>query len=282
MRYRDVLDKFPVFGREGCALPLGRAVQHTGEIDAEAPLELLWVFGPPEHALDGFAQVTIETAGEGRFGVLVASSVMSRRVRRGCRRRPDDVVRDAGTADSRDRDDLRRAGGHRPRASRDARRASSRARLPRSWCSSAISAARGARRAHRLRGALCSTSRRALPHPPTRDRSVASSAPPFRSSPAARSGECGGDAREAAAACDACATGAFAALVTAPVQKSVMQDAGLAFTGHTEFFAGAHRHAARGDAAGRRRADAPLRVALVTTHLALKDVAAAIDARGVA
>ncbi len=38
-------------------------------------------------------------------------------------------------------------------------------------------------------------------------------------------------------AADACATGAFAALVTAPVQKSVMQDAGIAFSGHTEFFA---------------------------------------------
>jgi 4-hydroxythreonine-4-phosphate dehydrogenase len=36
---------------------------------------------------------------------------------------------------------------------------------------------------------------------------------------------------------DACATGAFAALVTGPVQKSVMQDAGIAFSGHTEHFA---------------------------------------------
>ncbi|MET0203947.1 MAG: 4-hydroxythreonine-4-phosphate dehydrogenase PdxA [Casimicrobiaceae bacterium] len=85
-----------------------------------------------------------------------------------------------------------------------------------------------------------------------------------------------------AAACDACATGAFDALVTAPVQKSVMQDAGLAFMGHTEFFAartGTPRVVMMlvGGAA-----DAPLRVALVTTHLALKDVAAAIDERGVA
>ncbi|MEP7276312.1 MAG: 4-hydroxythreonine-4-phosphate dehydrogenase PdxA [Betaproteobacteria bacterium] len=85
-----------------------------------------------------------------------------------------------------------------------------------------------------------------------------------------------------AAACDACATGAFDALVTAPVQKSVMQDAGLAFMGHTEYFAartGTPRVVmmlAGGDPA------APLRVALVTTHLALKDVAAAIDARAVA
>ena len=85
-----------------------------------------------------------------------------------------------------------------------------------------------------------------------------------------------------AAACDACATGAFDALVTAPAQKSVMQDAGLAFMGHTEFFAartGAPRVVMMlvGGVA-----EAPLRVALVTTHLPLKDVAAAIDRRAVA
>ena len=71
---------------------------------------------------------------------------------------------------------------------------------------------------------------------------------------------------------DACATGALAALVTAPVQKSVLLDAGFAFTGHTEFFA--------------ERAHVPrvvmllvgggLRVALVTTHLPLVAVSAAI------
>ena len=77
-------------------------------------------------------------------------------------------------------------------------------------------------------------------------------------------------------ACDACAEGAFAALVTAPVQKSAILDAGIAFTGHTEFFAertGTPRVVMMlvgGDA------DAPLRVALVTTHLALADVPAAI------
>jgi len=76
--------------------------------------------------------------------------------------------------------------------------------------------------------------------------------------------------------CDGCATGAFAALVTGPVQKSVMQDAGLPFTGHTEFFA-ERTHTPRvvmmlvGGASG-----SPLRVALVTTHLPLRDVPAAI------
>ncbi len=38
-------------------------------------------------------------------------------------------------------------------------------------------------------------------------------------------------------AIDACATGAFAALVTAPMQKSVMMDAGIPFSGHTEYLA---------------------------------------------
>jgi len=77
-------------------------------------------------------------------------------------------------------------------------------------------------------------------------------------------------------ACDACAQGTFAALVTAPVQKSAILDAGLPFTGHTEFFA---------ERTGTPRvvmmlvggaADAPLRVALVTTHLPLAAVPAAI------
>ena len=36
VRYKATLDRFPVFGREGYALPLGRAVQHTGEIERRA------------------------------------------------------------------------------------------------------------------------------------------------------------------------------------------------------------------------------------------------------
>ena len=79
-----------------------------------------------------------------------------------------------------------------------------------------------------------------------------------------------------AKACDGCATGAFSAMVTAPVQKSVMLDAGIPFSGHTEFLA--ERTGTRrvvmllvgGDAAR------PLRVALVTTHLPLADVPGAI------
>jgi len=77
-------------------------------------------------------------------------------------------------------------------------------------------------------------------------------------------------------ATDACATGEFDALVTAPMQKSVMMDAGIAFLGHTEYLAG-RTHTPRvvmmlvgGEP------DAQLRVALVTTHLALADVPAAV------
>jgi alpha-D-xyloside xylohydrolase len=59
IRYRAKLDQFPVFGREGRALPLGRAVQHTGEIDTAKPLEMLWVFGKPEHAMTDFVQLKV-------------------------------------------------------------------------------------------------------------------------------------------------------------------------------------------------------------------------------
>lgn len=64
VRYRAKLDQFPVFAREGYALPLGRAVQHTGEIDAARPLELLWVFGRPAVPLAGFAQARIDLTGD--------------------------------------------------------------------------------------------------------------------------------------------------------------------------------------------------------------------------
>ena len=73
-------------------------------------------------------------------------------------------------------------------------------------------------------------------------------------------------------ACDGCSNGEFAAMVTAPVQKSTLMDAGYRFSGHTEYLA------------ERTRAALPvmlllndqLRVALVTTHLALSDVPHAI------
>lgn len=75
-----------------------------------------------------------------------------------------------------------------------------------------------------------------------------------------------------ARACDGCLNGEFAALVTGPVHKGVINDAGIPFSGHTEFFA---------ERAGCARvvmmlATEALRVALATTHLPLKDVSAAI------
>ena len=63
VRYRAKLDQFPVFAREGYVLPLGRAVQHTDEIDAERPIELLWIFGPPTMSLSGFPQLHIDAHG---------------------------------------------------------------------------------------------------------------------------------------------------------------------------------------------------------------------------
>jgi 4-hydroxythreonine-4-phosphate dehydrogenase len=69
-----------------------------------------------------------------------------------------------------------------------------------------------------------------------------------------------------------CQSGEFAAMVTAPVHKGVINDAGIPFTGHTEYLA---------EQTGTPRvvmmlAGAGLRVALATTHLPLKDVSAAI------
>lgn len=70
-------------------------------------------------------------------------------------------------------------------------------------------------------------------------------------------------------AVEGCGSGEFSGLVTAPLQKSIINDAGIAFTGHTEFLA--------------ELTDAPkpvmllvadeLRVALASTHLPLRSVA---------
>jgi alpha-D-xyloside xylohydrolase len=75
LRYAARLDQFPVFGREGCALPLGRAVQHTGEINRENPLELLWLFGKPSQPLDGYRQVRIENDRSGTSVVRATLNV---------------------------------------------------------------------------------------------------------------------------------------------------------------------------------------------------------------
>ncbi|MEQ9021308.1 MAG: 4-hydroxythreonine-4-phosphate dehydrogenase PdxA [Pseudomonadales bacterium] len=67
-------------------------------------------------------------------------------------------------------------------------------------------------------------------------------------------------------------TGTFAAMVTAPVQKSVINDAGIAFSGHTEFL----QEKAGAPKVVMMLASPKLRVALVTTHLPLRNVADAI------
>ncbi|HEY2862318.1 MAG TPA: 4-hydroxythreonine-4-phosphate dehydrogenase PdxA [Casimicrobiaceae bacterium] len=78
------------------------------------------------------------------------------------------------------------------------------------------------------------------------------------------------------AALSGCLSGEFGAMVTAPVQKSVINDAGIAFTGHTEFLA--QRTGAAGVVMLLVGATpwGPLRVALATTHLPLAAVPAAI------
>jgi len=93
----------------------------------------------------------------------------------------------------------------------------------------------------------------------------------------------------------------FDALVTGPVQKSIIADAGFVFSGHTEFFAqragcdvvmlltastGAARssaedaHLAAPPVSGGGRFGGDLRVALATTHLPLSAVPAAITQAG--
>ncbi|AFJ48362.1 4-hydroxythreonine-4-phosphate dehydrogenase PdxA [Shimwellia blattae] len=75
-----------------------------------------------------------------------------------------------------------------------------------------------------------------------------------------------------AAACDGCLSGEFAALITGPVHKGIINDAGIPFTGHTEFF----EQRAHSEKVVMMLATEELRVALATTHLPLKDVARAI------
>lgn len=75
-------------------------------------------------------------------------------------------------------------------------------------------------------------------------------------------------------AAQGCLDGHFSAMVTAPVHKAVINDAGIPFSGHTEFLA----DYCNVDMTVMMLATAGLRVALVTTHLPLRDVADAITA----
>jgi len=69
-----------------------------------------------------------------------------------------------------------------------------------------------------------------------------------------------------------CLSGEFSAVVTAPVHKGIINDAGIAFSGHTEFFA----EQSNTDLVVMMLATTGLRVALVTTHLPLKDISDAV------
>jgi len=73
-------------------------------------------------------------------------------------------------------------------------------------------------------------------------------------------------------ATDGCMDGTFAAMATAPVHKGVINDAGIPFTGHTEFLA----ERTRTQRVVMMLVGGGMRVALATTHLALRDVPAAI------
>jgi 4-hydroxythreonine-4-phosphate dehydrogenase len=69
-------------------------------------------------------------------------------------------------------------------------------------------------------------------------------------------------------AIDGALTGEFSALVTAPVQKSLINDAGIAFSGHTEYLA----TRVGGGPPVMLLTTGELRVALATTHLPLRAV----------
>ena len=73
-----------------------------------------------------------------------------------------------------------------------------------------------------------------------------------------------------------CRSGEFAAMVTAPVHKGVINDAGVHFTGHTEYLAEKTGMSLVVMMLAGSTEHGPLRVALATTHLPLKDVPAAI------
>lgn len=74
-------------------------------------------------------------------------------------------------------------------------------------------------------------------------------------------------------AIEACSTHQADAMVTAPVHKGIINEAGIPFTGHTEYLS-----ALTNSPAVMMLAGGDMRVTLATTHLPLKDVPAAITA----
>lgn len=76
---------------------------------------------------------------------------------------------------------------------------------------------------------------------------------------------------------DGCLQGTFSALVTAPMQKSIINDAGIPFTGHTEFLA----EATGGQKPVMLLIAGDLRVALASTHLPLREVPDYLTSAGI-
>ena len=74
-------------------------------------------------------------------------------------------------------------------------------------------------------------------------------------------------------ACNGCLNGEFDAMVTAPIQKDIINQAGIDFSGHTEYLA----DLCHSDKPVMLLATESLRVALATTHLPLSQVPAAIN-----
>jgi 4-hydroxythreonine-4-phosphate dehydrogenase len=75
------------------------------------------------------------------------------------------------------------------------------------------------------------------------------------------------------AAIEACQTNNCQALVTGPIQKSIINDAGIAFSGHTEYLA----EKTNTEKVVMMLATDEMRVALATTHIPLRNVADAIN-----
>jgi 4-hydroxythreonine-4-phosphate dehydrogenase len=74
------------------------------------------------------------------------------------------------------------------------------------------------------------------------------------------------------AAAQGCLDGTFSALITAPVHKGIINDAGIPFSGHTEFL----EELTHTSKVVMMLATEGLRVALATTHLPLRDISDAI------
>jgi 4-hydroxythreonine-4-phosphate dehydrogenase len=75
-------------------------------------------------------------------------------------------------------------------------------------------------------------------------------------------------------AAQGCLTGKYQAMVTCPIHKGIINDAGIEFTGHTEYLA----ELTHTPKVVMMLLNQVMRVALVTTHIPLKDVAAQVTA----